>query len=88
MKRLTIWIRKLHRWLVVPFLAAIIVLLAGTITQGEGYEMPGWLTAAAIVSLLSLFLTGLYMFVQHYGAKWRRARRSSRRQERPFETAS
>ena len=82
MRTLNSWIRKIHRWLAIPLVAAVVVLLLGTVTQAEGYQSPAWLNIAAIGSLLSLFLTGLYMFVQHYGAKWRRARRSSRRQQR------
>ena len=74
MGKINRWIRKIHRWLVAPFLLAILYLLISTAIGGETYIMPVWLNILAIGSLLALLLTGLYMFVQHYWAKWRRAR--------------
>jgi hypothetical protein len=72
------WIRQIHRWLAMPFVIAIIILIAGSVQQGADYVSPGWLGALGIGSILSLALTGLYMFVQHYLSKWRRAARSTR----------
>jgi uncharacterized iron-regulated membrane protein len=80
MKAVSNWIRKIHRWLAIPLFVAVAVLLISTVTQGEGYQSPGWLNVIAIGSILSLLLTGLYMFVQHYAARWRRSRRMSRKQ--------
>ena len=80
MKAVSNWIRKIHRWLAIPLFVAIVVLLISTVTQGEGYQSPVWLNVIAIGSILSLFLSGLYMFVQHYAARWRRTRRISRKQ--------
>ena len=77
MNALNKWNRKIHRWLGLPFMLAFIVLVVTGLSQGDAFELPGWLTVVAIGSLLGLFLTGLYMFVQHYWGRWRRARRSS-----------
>jgi len=73
------WIRKIHRWLAVPLMMTIIILVAGTVQQGENYISPDWLGALGIASILSLALTGLYMFLQHYLSKWKRASRSKKR---------
>jgi hypothetical protein len=72
------WIRQIHRWLAMPFVIAIIILIAGSVQQGPDYVSPGWLGALGIGSILSLALTGLYMFGHHYLSKWRRAARSTR----------
>jgi len=68
------WIRKVHRWLVVPFLLAIIYLVAGVSLNGGSFVLPTWLNILAIGSLIALLLTGLYLFGHHYWLKWRRAR--------------
>lgn len=74
MHTLNKWTRQLHRWLVIPLVLAASALIIGGFTGGEGFEQPAWLNITALVSLLSLVFTGLYMFVQHYWAKWRRAK--------------
>jgi hypothetical protein len=74
MRTLNKWIRQIHRWLVVPFLLAIIYLLVASLVNGENVLLPLWLNMIAIGSLIVLLLTGLYMFGQHYWYKWRRAR--------------
>jgi hypothetical protein len=76
MNKLIRWIRIVHRWLAVPFLTAIGILIVGSIQQGENFVSPGWLGVLGIGSILLLALTGTVMFVQHYLAKWRRAARS------------
>ena len=68
------WIRLIHRWLVMPLLLAIFCLVIGILAGGETFKLPVWMNIMAIGSLLSLLLTGLYMFAQHYWTKWRRAR--------------
>ena len=73
MRTLNKWIRQIHRWLVMPLLLAILVVVIGSIRGGEAFQSPAWLTIIAIGSLLSLGLTGLYMFAQHYWARRRRA---------------
>ena len=74
MSKLNRWIRRLHRWLVIPFLLAIISLIISSILNGGTFVLPGWLNMMAIGSLLSLLLTGVYMFGEHYLTKWQRHR--------------
>jgi uncharacterized membrane protein SirB2 len=75
MTKLNKWIRLIHRWLVIPFLSVIMLLLAGMILKGSDFQLAGWMGAIAQGSLLLLFLSGLYLFAQHYLAKWQRGRR-------------
>jgi heme A synthase len=72
------WIRIIHRWLAVPLMTALVILIIGTIQQGENYVSPDWLGALGLASILSLVVTGIYMFFLHYLAKLRRARHSKR----------
>ena len=74
MHTLSKWIRQIHRWLVMPFLMAIVWVIIGTLRGGVAFKSPGWLNIIAIGSLFSLLLTGLYMFAQYYWTKRRRAR--------------
>ncbi len=73
MRILNKWFRIIHRWLVIPFIVIVGVLIVGSISGGESFQMPGWLSTMAIGSLLALLLTGLYLFVHHYWVRWRRA---------------
>lgn len=73
MSTLNKWMRRFHRWLVLPFILAVFLAIIGAIGQGESFQLPIWLNVVAIGSLLSLLLTGLYMFVQYYWVRWRRA---------------
>lgn len=68
------WIRRVHRWLVVPFVLAILYLLTGFLLNGESFLLPLWLNIIAVGSLFALLLTGLYMFGYYYWLQWRRGR--------------
>ena len=74
MATLNKWIRQLHRWLVAPFLLAVLWVIVGTVQGGATFKSPDWLNLIAIGSLLSLLFTGLYMYAHHYWNKWRRAK--------------
>ncbi|MFN3512020.1 MAG: hypothetical protein ACK41C_03185 [Phenylobacterium sp.] len=65
------WIRQIHRWLSLAFTAAVLANIAA-MTQRDP---PLWLGFLALLPLIPLMLTGLYMFVSPYAAKWRGARR-------------
>lgn len=61
------WIRQTHRWLSMAFTLAVIVNIVAIVlkkyTTGFGLM--------AVAPLALLFLTGLYLFVLPYAAKWR-----------------
>jgi hypothetical protein len=66
------WVRLIHRWLSIAFTAAVIVNIVAL-----GQEKPAvWVGLLALLSLALLLLTGLYMFVLPYAAKWRSGRRT------------
>lgn len=62
------WVRQFHRWVAIAFTLAAIANLAA---QG-GEQAPIWLALLAVVPLILLLITGLYMFVLPYAVKWRR----------------
>lgn len=69
----SIWIRQVHRWLSIIFTAVVIVIF---ITLGVGKEPAYWVYFLPLFPLALLMLTGLYMFVLPYAAKWRSGRRT------------
>ncbi len=63
-------IRQIHRWLSIAFTAGVIGYMI-VMTRGQP---AAWVGLFALVPLILLLVTGLYMFVLPYAAKWRRAR--------------
>jgi hypothetical protein len=60
-------IRQIHRWLSITFTVAVIINIAAM-----GQEKPAlWIGLLALVPLIFLLLTGLYMFVLPYLSKSR-----------------
>ena len=76
MNTLSKWIRILHRWLVVPLVLAVIAAVLTT-PSGDNASAPPWMIVLLILSLLSLLVTGVYLFAQDYLRKVRRARSES-----------
>ena len=66
------WIRQIHRWVSMIFAAVVVVIF---IALGVGREPASWVYFLPLFPLGLLMLTGLYMFVLPYAAKWRSARR-------------
>lgn len=70
------WIRQFHRWMGVAFTVTVIVtIVVMTVKQGE--MPPPWVTYSPLPPLVLLLLTGLYLFVLPYAAKWRSGRRAN-----------
>jgi hypothetical protein len=67
------WIRQIHRWLSVAFTVAVIINIV-TIVRGAYSNALG---IVAVVPLVLLLVTGLYLLALPYAAKWRRVRLSS-----------
>jgi len=67
------WIRQIHRWLTIAFTVAVIInaveVLRGKYSAGLGL--------LAVAPLGLLFLSGLYLFLLPYAARWRNARRAA-----------
>ena len=60
-------IRQLHRWVAIAFTLGV---LAYMVVMSQGTPAP-WVGLLALVPLILLLLTGLYMFVLPYAARWR-----------------
>ncbi|HWU80701.1 MAG TPA: hypothetical protein VN158_11600 [Caulobacter sp.] len=63
-------IRQIHRWLSIAFTAGVLGYIA-VMTQGQP---PFWVGLFALIPLILLLATGLYMFVLPYVRKGRGAR--------------
>ncbi len=61
------WIRQVHRWLSIAFTVAVIVNLIALGRQ----ESAVWIGLLALLPLILLLVTGLYLFVLPYAIKWR-----------------
>jgi hypothetical protein len=63
------WFRQLHRWLSIAFTAGVVIYMLA-MTQGQP---PAWLGLFALVPLILLMITGLYLFVLPHALRWRGA---------------
>lgn len=66
-------IRQLHRWLSIAFTVAVIANIVAMILQVPAV----WIGLLALVPLIPLLVTGLYMFALPYLAPRRMARGST-----------
>jgi heme A synthase len=67
------WIRQMHRWLSIAFTVAVIINIVAMVREQQAV----WVGLLALLPLILLMLTGLYMFVLSYAAKWRSVRGAS-----------
>ena len=63
-------IRQIHRWLSIAFTVAVVVNVIAMMQEKQAV----WVGLLALFPLILLLLTGLYMFVLPYAAKWRGVR--------------
>jgi hypothetical protein len=66
------WVRQTHRWLSIAFTVAVIVNIFAVVLG----KYTGSVGLLAVYPLALLLLSGLYLFVLPYAAKWRSARRT------------
>jgi hypothetical protein len=62
------WIRQIHRWLSIAFMVAVVVNIVALAQK----EQAVWVGLLALLPLVLLLLTGLYLFVLPYATKWHR----------------
>ena len=67
------WIRQTHRWLAIAFTLAVIVTFVALAQK----EPVVWVSYLPLAPLALLQLTGLYLFVLPYAARWRSGRRDA-----------
>jgi len=61
------WLRQIHRWLSIAFSVAVII----NIVAWRKGEPAVWVGLLALLPLVLLMLTGLYLFALPYLTKWR-----------------
>jgi hypothetical protein len=66
------WVRQTHRWLSMAFTVAVIVTFVALAQE----EPVVWVSYVPLLPLVLLMITGLYMFLLPYAAKWRSGRRA------------
>lgn len=69
------WARQLHRWLAVVF--TVTTILSFVAVSGI---LPFWVVYVPLPPLGLQLVTGLYLFVLPYAARWRSGRRAARAQ--------
>lgn len=67
------WIRPLHRWISIVFVAVVAAIF---VALGIGKQPAEWVYFLPLFPLALLALTGLYMFVLPYAVKGRVGRGS------------
>jgi len=67
------WVRQTHRWLAIVFTLSVIVTFVAL-----RQEKPlVWVSYVPLFPLALLAVTGLYLFVLPYAARWRGGRRDA-----------
>jgi hypothetical protein len=61
-------VRQIHRWLSIAFTVAVI---ANVLAMTQQQQPALWVGLLALLPLLLLLLTGLYLFMLPHAAKWR-----------------
>jgi len=64
------WVRQTHRWLAIVFTVSVIV----TFVALKQEKPLVWVSYVPLFPLALLAVTGLYLFVLPYAAKWRSGR--------------
>ncbi len=64
------WIRQIHRWLSMAFTVAAIANIIAMVQQKSAV----WIGLLALIPLILLLVTGLYLFILPYAASWRGGR--------------
>ena len=60
-------IRQIHRWLSIAFTLAVIVNVIAMMQEKQAV----WVGVLALIPLILLLLSGLYLFALPYAARWR-----------------
>ena len=66
-------VRQVHRWLSIAFTAGVLIYVA-VMSLGRP---PGWVGLFPLLPLISLLLTGLYLFALPYAMRARRGRHAA-----------
>jgi ATP/ADP translocase len=81
------WIRQFHRWVSIAFTVAVIINIVALMRK----EQAVWIGLLALLPLILLLVTGLYLFALPYAssaARGRRAPHSSRAERESAQSLS
>ena len=67
------WIRQIHRWVSIAFTLGVIANILAMVLK----QTIAWVGLLALVPLVLLLLTGLYLFVLPYALRRGRGRRAT-----------
>jgi archaellum biogenesis protein FlaJ (TadC family) len=70
----TMWVRQIHRWLSIAFTLAVIANIVAMTQQVQA----AWIGFLALVPLIPMLITGLYLFALPYLGRRDDARREAR----------
>jgi hypothetical protein len=70
------WVRQIHRWLSIAFTVAAVANIVVNVAGLQGAPAV-WVGLSALVPLIVLLITGLYLFALSYAANWHGERRVS-----------
>ncbi len=65
------WVRQTHRWVCIAFTVAVMVNIVAVAQK----KYTVWVGLLALLPLVLLLSTGLYLFVLPYATKWGSGRR-------------
>ena len=65
-------LRQFHRWLSIAFTVAVIVNIVAMMQEKQAV----WVGLLALLPLVLLMLTGLYLFALPHATRWRGERRA------------
>jgi heme A synthase len=66
------WIRQVHRWVAIAFTVTVIVTFIALAQDEPSF----WVSYVPLLPLALLLITGLYLFVLPYAARWRGGQRT------------
>jgi heme A synthase len=66
----TYWIRQFHRWVSIAFTVAVIINIIAWVRK----EQAVWIGLLALLPLILLLVTGLYLSALPYASRWRLAK--------------
>lgn len=69
------WIRQTHRWLSMAFTVAVLINIVAIVLK----KYSTGLGLSAVFPLALLFLSGLYLYLLPYAARWRSVARGNAR---------
>jgi uncharacterized iron-regulated membrane protein len=79
-KLLNKWLRKLHRWLAIPMIVIVpVAILIKLMGSDPSVAFPPILEQLQSILLLTLVVTGVYLYFIPYIAKWQRNQRQKSR---------